>query len=445
VFRQAFRGQFYKTLENKENENGKFSQMCCQLFGNIFCEKPNVKMDKLRKPGGGGAIWSGKWSIFRRFSTKFFSSIRSSRFGFTLVELLVVIAIIGVLIALLLPAVQMAREAARRMTCTNNMKQYLIGLHNYHDTLQSLPASRYRMPSTPSFTSGSMTFVLFPFMEQQAAYETTVYGLSTFSPISIAASPAMRNIAFKTFGCPSDPHFGQCYDSGSNPISRCNIMYSAADTIRRNHYSPPYSAPGVADYDAATNRAPFSPFKWKELGAVNDGTSNTVAISESATPKDIDDNAIRGGVVSNCGGSLHDNPKTNCFDKRDPANPNFFKSTLTSNIYSLRGLRIDMGYLVYSGFCTILPPNSPSCAVNSHTTTNISNDGYALMSASSYHSGGVNTGFLDGSVHFVQDGINCGNLSNPPFPSGTTQTGASYYGIWGAIGSINGGENASLE
>jgi hypothetical protein len=54
VFRQAFRDQFYKTLENKENENGKFNQMRCRLFGNIFCEKPNVKLGKLRKAGGGG-------------------------------------------------------------------------------------------------------------------------------------------------------------------------------------------------------------------------------------------------------------------------------------------------------------------------------------------------------------------------------------------------------
>jgi prepilin-type processing-associated H-X9-DG protein len=348
----------------------------------------------------------------------------------------VVIAIIGVLIALLLPAVQAAREAARRMQCTNHMKQYLIGLHNYHDTLKSLPATRYQMPLTPSYNDGSMNFVLFPFMEQQAAYDTTVYGLSTFSPVSIAASPAMNKVTFKTFCCPSDSYFGQCYDigtAGTNPVSRCNIMYSAADTVRRNNYTHTHSVPGVAEYDTATNRAPFSPFKWKELGAVNDGTSNTVAISESATPKDINDNAIRGGVASGSGGTIHDNPKDNCFNKRDPANPNFFKSTVTP--YSLRGVRIDAGHLIYSGFCTVLPPNSPSCTPNAWE-----GDGFALMSASSYHSGGVNTGFLDGSVHFVQDGIDCGNLSNPP-----VQTGTSPYGVWGAVGSIDGGENVSLE
>jgi prepilin-type processing-associated H-X9-DG protein len=357
-----------------------------------------------------------------------------------------VIAIIGVLIALLLPAVQAAREAARRSQCTNNMKQYLIGIHNYHDTHTSLPASRCQIPLNRNIDC-SMNFVLFPFVEQQAAYETTIYGYETFTPTpSIANSPAMNNVSFKAFCCPSDANFGICWAvSGGNPISRSNIVCSAADTIMRNNYNdkdafpPPAgttatSIPGNADYDAASNRAPFSQFMWKEIGAANDGTSNTIAISETATPRETGDDAIRGGIATSCGTGIHTNPKTNCLDKRDPANPNYFKSAVTP--YSLRGVRIDRGRLVYSSFSTVLPPNSPSCAVNGGNTEN---DGYGLMSASSYHSGGVNSGFLDGSVHFVQDGINCGNLSTAP-----VRTGTSPFGIWGAAGSINGGESTSL-
>jgi prepilin-type processing-associated H-X9-DG protein len=328
------------------------------------------------------------------------------------------------------------------------MKQYLIGLHNYHDTLSTLPASRCRVPRTTDPANHfnlSMSFVLFPFVEQQAAYDTTVYGYSTFSPVSIAASPAMNNVSFKTFGCPSDPYYGQCWTvSTATSISRCNIMFSAADTIQRNNYNANQwpnptkgnSYSGVAAFDNASNRSPFSAFMWKNLGAMNDGTSNTIGISESATPKDTNDNAIRGGIISGSS-DVHNYPKSNCMDRRDPSNPDYFKpATASIYPYSFRGARIDEGRLGYTGFCTVLPPNSPSCGVNSGDTAN---DGYGLMSATSYHSGGVNTGFLDGSVHFVQNGVDCGNVSAAP-----NYGGNSVYGVWGALGSINGGESNSL-
>jgi prepilin-type N-terminal cleavage/methylation domain-containing protein len=99
------------------------------------------------------------------FSEKFLTLVRSSPFGFTLVELLVVIAIIGVLIALLLPAVQAAREAARRMQCTNNMKQLGLAVHNFHDTNNALP------PVTISSGRGSLFLLLFPFTEQASLYD----------------------------------------------------------------------------------------------------------------------------------------------------------------------------------------------------------------------------------------------------------------------------------
>jgi len=122
--------------------------------------------------------------------------------GFTLVELLVVIAIIGVLVALLLPAVQAAREAARRSQCSNNLKQIGIALHNYHDTYLAFPMN-YR-PSGNTFTSqyateGWMRAIL-PFIEQKPLSDTTTAAAS----MSLAGNLAASDMVIKTYLCPSD-------------------------------------------------------------------------------------------------------------------------------------------------------------------------------------------------------------------------------------------------
>ncbi|MDR2116637.1 MAG: DUF1559 domain-containing protein [Planctomycetaceae bacterium] len=135
-------------------------------FRNFHGKIPtNVKHGRLGKTGG-GAIWNRKSSRSKLFC--------SSSFGFTLVELLVVIAIIGVLIALLLPAVQAAREAARRMQCTNHQKQIGIATHNFHDSQNALP------PICISADRPTILMILFPYLEQQALHETCMYnGLYT--------------------------------------------------------------------------------------------------------------------------------------------------------------------------------------------------------------------------------------------------------------------------
>ena len=89
--------------------------------------------------------------------------------GFTLVELLVVIAIIGILVGLLLPAVQAAREAARRMQCTNNLKQIGLAMHNYHDTYRSFPIGHH-FPGQGNGTGWTWTYSILPFIEQSSLY-----------------------------------------------------------------------------------------------------------------------------------------------------------------------------------------------------------------------------------------------------------------------------------
>jgi len=132
---------------------------------------------------------------------------RGSR-GFTLVELLVVIAIIGILVALLLPAIQAAREAARRTQCANNIKQLTIGVHNYHDTYKSLPYMR--MPVAPSRPSGFVS--LLPFIEQQPLWDAIVNEVPPFGAADWA--PAGRYDEVIAFRCPSEAKWGVWYQGG---------------------------------------------------------------------------------------------------------------------------------------------------------------------------------------------------------------------------------------
>src|SRR5213080_4712926 len=125
-----------------------------------------------------------------------------NRRGFTLVELLVVIAIIGVLVALLLPAVQQAREAARRMTCTNNLKQIGIALHNHHDVKLNFPPGALNTGhnGTPVYTT--WTVEILPFMEQQALFQQYRQDLFNSDPINRINVGQQRMVPYE---CPSDP------------------------------------------------------------------------------------------------------------------------------------------------------------------------------------------------------------------------------------------------
>ncbi|MGI6418498.1 MAG: DUF1559 domain-containing protein [Thermoguttaceae bacterium] len=197
----------------------------------------------------------------------------SRKLGFTLVELLVVIAIIGILIALLLPAVQAAREAARRSQCSNNLKQVALALHNYHDTFKVFPLGLY--PNRMTWALG-----LYMFLEQGAIYDKYDQSQTWYSPANSGTPTSPVAIPIATMLCPSDNGPEQRYQPGTR--------YGA-----KGNYAPFF---GNIDFGAAaTNSAGHldGAFQYRRKVAMRDildGTSNTMAFGEMLRgTKDQDD------------------------------------------------------------------------------------------------------------------------------------------------------------
>ncbi len=182
------------------------------------------------------------------------------RRGFTLVELLVVIAIIGVLVALLLPAVQAAREAARRMQCSNNLKQITLAVHNYHDSLLYLPPG-----STNPSLSGSSGFVaILPYLEQANAYTLYDFSKGNSDPVNLKAVSQR----VKTYLCPS------CVFARTVPISGCDANDRAPGTYGfSTNTGFPY---GISNGAIANALSPQT-----RMASITDGTSNTFLAGEA--------------------------------------------------------------------------------------------------------------------------------------------------------------------
>ncbi|TWU20693.1 Type II secretion system protein G precursor [Novipirellula galeiformis] len=230
---------------------------------------------------------------------------RRSEKGFTLVELLVVIAIIGVLVGLLLPAVQAAREAARRMSCSNNMKQLGLALHNYHDTHQKFPPS---VSASGSMASGTAVpgplkarnhrgwTMLLPFIEQAALYDAFDFSLAasgctyggagnTISGPQPGAAGNANDVVVSTvvpaFLCPSDP----------NPTNSTSThdayRISSATTLQGAYTNYDFSATRLSSISnvwsgtTQSTRRMFGMDDQSRMRDVLDGTSNSIAIAET--------------------------------------------------------------------------------------------------------------------------------------------------------------------
>lgn len=359
--------------------------------------------------------------------------------GFTLVELLVVIAIIGILIALLLPAVQAAREAARRMQCSNNMKQVGLALHTYHDAHKGFPAPLTRLANNPAATAHgdnqnnfSVSTKILPYLEQTARYDGLVahYQANPTQAATWTAAPLeYRGGTIPAFNCPSDGNSSE--PSVECAQARCGIVYCVGDAAYQNGNHNPTAV--------NKDRGMFMPFSFKKFGSMPDGSSNTLGASETVTSNRRHDLSIKSGFAHAPGmiAGTDFNPQA-CLDLRSTTDRTVLDATSTNNTW--RGERFLAGFPSCQAFNTILPPNSPNCLDSSAGNDNAHNGCY---SASSNHTGGVNGFFMDGSVHFISDTVSCGDRLNETVNQGV-MNGQSIYGIWGGMGTPAGGESVNL-
>ncbi len=406
----------------------------------------------------------------------------SRRQAFTLVELLVVIAIIGILVGLLLPAVQAAREAARRMSCSNNFKQIGLGIHNYHSAYKQLPmnltgtdrafAGDISADSSRRFLSWLVPIL--PFIEQQGLWEQIVNPSNQLAPGTTFTTggaaplnnmwPAMGPVPWRvayvpwvsevpTYRCPSDPGQSQ----GGGGLGRTNYGCSLGDSIdqvwdggrnERGFFNDNDNNTVDLDWMVTRSRSACRGFFWSrnesKFRDVLDGLANTIAAGELCTSsgkREIKADWVRNINFTPTNGTIGEPIFCKEGAHIDPDRPAYYHPTNGSvDVASanLRGARWADGRLAYSAINTILPPNNPSCSRNNSDANT-----YFISSPGSRHQGGAHVLMGDGAVIFLTDSIEAGNAAaqtvvrdggnNPP---GTQ----SPYGLWGALGTRDMGE-----
>jgi prepilin-type N-terminal cleavage/methylation domain-containing protein len=352
--------------------------------------------------------------------------------AFTLVELLVVIAIIGILVGLLLPAVQAAREAARRMQCSNNVKQIVLACHNYESANKRFPSMQCgsgTIVAAQQRFAMSGTFAILPYIEQAALQS----GLET-----LQLEPWNGNALYRQrlgfLECPSDAGEQEPTDGGRTR-GLTSYAYCAGD----NYAASQLVQGGTEERNSATlaaqklpirNRGVFGRASYTKIGEISDGTSNTIAITEFNRPES--QQAI--GMVLLVAGDPTTYAPLSC--RAQWNGRTFVNQTLVFTGDTARGYRSMAGNVFFAGVTTILPPNSPSCMINTGTVSPHWFGG--VYSAGSQHTGGAQAGLCDGSVRFVSSSIDSGNAGAvAPTANGG---GLSPYGAWGALGSKSGGE-----
>jgi prepilin-type N-terminal cleavage/methylation domain-containing protein len=383
---------------------------------------------------------------FFHFSEGFCMKLRKNR-GFTLVELLVVIAIIGILVGLLLPAVQAAREAARRMSCGNNIRQIGLAYLNYESAFKKFPPGHAGPdPAGTGVNRWSGLLMVLPQMEQQALY-TQIFTIPYRNPINGTTingwlypwdmGPGGNYLPWRTqlanIRCPSDPgRLNPDANWGDDGQGRTNYAMCYGDTTQDNHVS----------WHPAANRGMFQGRYQRRISEATDGTAYTLILGEQGTSpsQNLGWGAgkvrIQGTSLVNMGAMNTGAGVLNC---RRSALADKYITPLPGGAQlggHWRGMRWADGHPTFSGFTTILPPNSATCNAGPGDWD------WGIFSASSYHGSGAHVAFGDNNVRFIPNSIDAGDASrDPPLGNdGARSNEPSPYGAWGAMGTRDAGD-----
>jgi prepilin-type N-terminal cleavage/methylation domain-containing protein/prepilin-type processing-associated H-X9-DG protein len=345
--------------------------------------------------------------------------LRNRRLAFTLIELLVSISIISLLMALLLPAVQSARESARRAQCSNNLKQFGLSLQNYHDTFGSLPPGRIKSydpryagskpPCTSSIVDKSLEVFVLSYMEQTTLYNAINQDLAIIG----GENSTVHAIAISTFACPSDPSSGWASNLNPGALTKYGVP-DPARMVFTSYAGMIGSLPVLAQPLPSSNcvvsgaliaqcNGVFNDLSPIRLASVTDGLSNTIFMAEKATTILQELSALNPRYAAQHGWYITGN----------------WGDTLVTTLY---------------------PPNACDKVAGAAMTA-------WTNSASSMHPGGLNVLMGDGSVRFIKETIQTWPFS--PItgnPVGASQNGQGAWinlpppGVWQSLSTRSGGE-----